>query len=341
MERECSTGKRDLQPSGTALSMSSLAPISDRNSSSQEGRGEIRQRPIPALGFSFPHRAKLGAAGRAVWGRLFYGSALCVLISCSAAFGQTAIPQDHHAWGKFRIGAWKRVRVVTESLNPQGAVESRSITDTTTTLIDLNADTYTLYVDAAVEIAGKRFETQPQVITQSFDGAPEGQKTDSRKVGEENLMISGRKIPSEIREITFAAGGTRRVTTVHYSPDVAPWVLRRDTKVLPAEEGAPTQQTTVEVIAFDMPHKVVDQTIPTAHVRTVHVHPRGASVTVEVISSSVPGGVVAHTSKEQDSSGNVLRRSTLELVDYGLETNEKSEPKRFRFFQRFRRNRNG
>jgi hypothetical protein len=44
---------------------------------------------------------------------------------------------------------------------------------------------------------------------------------------------------------------------------------------------------------------------------------KALSCTVEVFCIDVPGGVVAHTSRETDERGRLVRRSTLELLDFG------------------------
>jgi hypothetical protein len=40
---------------------------------------------------------------------------------------------------------------------------------------------------------------------------------------------------------------------------------------------------------------------------------------MSVVVGDVPGGVVSHSSKEVDKNGRLLRRSTLELVDYNID----------------------
>ena len=57
----------------------------------------------------------------------------------------------------------------------------------------------------------------------------------------------------------------------------------------------------------------------------------------------MPGGVVAHSSKEVDVQGRLLRRSTLELVNYEAELapreGQQAQPRRRIFGRLFRRRR--
>jgi hypothetical protein len=71
-------------------------------------------------------------------------------------------------------------------------------------------------------------------------------------------------------------------------------------------------------MAIDMPSKVLTEIKSTSHVRVMHQQGKASTLTLEVHAADVPGGVVSHTSKETDETGRVVRRSTLELLDYGI-----------------------
>ena len=62
------------------------------------------------------------------------------------------------------------MRVVTESLNAQGNVESVNTTDIKTTLTQLESSSYTLKVEVTVEVAGRRFAAEPKLVKQGFHG---------------------------------------------------------------------------------------------------------------------------------------------------------------------------
>jgi hypothetical protein len=235
---------------------------------------------------------------------------------------EAGVPRQQHPWGQFKIGSWKRVRTVTETLDPTGKVANASVTETTTKLIDVDESGYTLRIDVSVEVAGKRFPAAPQVIRRSFTGESEGKEISVKRVGDDRLTINGRKIPCEVRQVTVNAETGKRITTVHYTEEIAPYVLKRETTSLDLE-GKPTEvQSQVDVVAVDMPHQVLDESRPTSHVRIMHQQGKASTLTLEVHCAEVPGGVVAHTSKETDDTGRVIRRSTLELVAFGIGTGD-------------------
>jgi hypothetical protein len=232
------------------------------------------------------------------------------------------VSREHHPWGQFKIGSWKRVRTLTETLDEKGAVASTSTTETTTKLVDVDPEGYTLRIDVVVEVAGKRFTAQPQIVRRGFHGEAEGQNVSFKRTGAAGLTINGVKIPCEVQQITVDHENGKRITVVHYSERHAPFVLRRETTTLD-NAGKPTDvQSQVDVVAFDMPHKVLAEVKPTSHVRIMHQQGKASTLTLEVHCTDVPGGVVSHTSKESDESGRVIRRSTLELLDYGIGTGD-------------------
>lgn len=236
----------------------------------------------------------------------------------SLAFAEGAVPRNRHPWGRFAIGSWKRVRVQSESLDENGQVTGTSTTETTTTLVDVDKDGYTLHIEVTIEVAGRRRPATPQIIKQGFNGEPKGQQVSFKKIGDGSVTIAGSIITSEIRQTIVNGGNTKRITTIHYSDKIAPFVLKLNTTITDLTKQESKYQTEVEVIAISMPCKVLAEMMTTSHVKTIHKQPNGSRVTLEVQCINVPGGVVSHSSKETNAKGQVVRRSILELLDYGI-----------------------
>jgi hypothetical protein len=66
-----------------------------------------------------------------------------------------------------------------------------------------------------------------------------------------------------------------------------------------------------------MPQRVLTEVKNVACIKTVHKTAKGTVTTIAMSSPDVPGGVVYQTTKEMDTGGRLLRRSTLELVSFG------------------------
>jgi len=246
------------------------------------------------------------------------------LLWSAAALGQSdqGFCRRHHPWGGFDPGAWKHVRVVTETLDPDGTLTGTSTTDTRTLLVDAGAETLTLRQSVTVEVAGKRFEAEPKTVVQGFCGQRPGQSVQFSEPRSAEVTIEQRAIDCRVQRLTIDGQSTRTVTNVYFSDEIEPHVLKRETIVTDPKDDQLISESTTEVLALNMPFRVLTEIHTTAQLRTVHKHPKGTVVTTTVHSPEVPGGVIAHWSKELDKRGNVVRRSTLELLDYGLSSEE-------------------
>jgi hypothetical protein len=242
---------------------------------------------------------------------------LCNL-AASCAVGQDAdVIVDQHVWARFGVGSWKLVRSFAENLDESGKVQSVSITEEKTTLASADENGYTLKVEVAVEVAGKRFQADPQELTYGYNGEINGQTVTTKDIGEAKLKVAGLEYPTLKRLILIEAENLRSVSTTYYSANVSPHTLKRTTEATDPKTNQKTYRAEVEVFAIEMPRRVLTETKPTSHVRKVETYPNGdRKVTVEVLCDSVPGGLVAHTMKQVDDSGLTVKRSTLDLIDY-------------------------
>lgn len=266
----------------------------------------------------------------------------------SLALGDcAAAAEEYHPWALFEVGSWKKVRVVTETIGADGKVESVSTTDTRTTLTAFDDTSYSLKVDATVEVAGRRFQTEPKVVKQGFYGEQPGQASDLKVVGSGEVIVCGRRFPTQLQEVTVNSKDGNRITLMHFSKDTAPYVLKRETRAAAEASGGPSAvESSVEVLAIDMPYKVLTEIKPVAFVRTIQMQKNAVAIsTIEVQCVDVPGAVVSHSSQEFDATGRLVRRSTLELVDFEIarpvQTSvipKKDEPRR-RFFRHSRNRR--
>ncbi|HZL88732.1 MAG TPA: hypothetical protein VFB96_10195 [Pirellulaceae bacterium] len=243
-------------------------------------------------------------------------AAICPPICAQQKKLEPLVPREKHPWGKFPVGAWKRMRVTKETFDERG-VPTATIYDIKTTVKFVDASGYTLATEQTVEIAGQIFPQLKQEITQGFSGESRGQKVESvDKIGEREVELNGRRIPCEVRKAVMNGDGTTRTTaTAYYSADVAPHLLRRELTTAAPAAGEATS-TIEEVIALGMPYEFLGQRRAASFVRTVQKQPKQSKEAMEVWCDDVPGGVVAQWSKELDAEGKLISRITLELVGY-------------------------
>ncbi len=229
--------------------------------------------------------------------------------------------QDSHPWTRFKPGAWKKVRVVTEDLDAQGNVTNTSRTSTTSFLLDVTPKDYHLQMDVSVEVAGKVLDAEPQLVSQKRSDKLDTQAPTVESVGTATYALGDRRIPCNIYQETDEA--KHETTKVFYSESFLPHILKKETIAIDPQGQNTIHETTESVVAVDMPFKTSTKIVPTWHVRTVRKNPKGTTVTLSIRSLAVPGGVVANMSKELDLEGRVVRRSTLELVDFGLQSDRR------------------
>jgi hypothetical protein len=228
-----------------------------------------------------------------------------------------AFPAEHHPWGRFPVNSWKVVRTRSESLDDKGHVVNVTTTETKTTLVAVDHASYTLRTDATVDVASRRVTTAAQTTKHGFYGETPGQAIDVKRAADASLTIDGRSIPCEVRQVTLAADSGKLISTLYYSDELPPFVLRRET-ALEAVAEEKRNSTLVEVVALDLPQRIRGELKQASYVKTTQKLPHGSKVTLEVHCDEVPGGVTAHWASETDESGRVVRRSTLELVEYSL-----------------------
>jgi hypothetical protein len=263
---------------------------------------------------------------------------LIVWLVASLGFADSPGPsRKHHAWGRCSPGAWKIVSVVTQSIDERGMVGPRSITETKTTLTEIDDDSVTIEVRTIVEAGGRRFDREPQYIRQGFQGEPVGGDLKFKDLGADTVAIENTKIACRVASMEYTCATSKTFTTVYYSDNFVPYILRRHSVTKTLDGSSVLSETDAEVVAVSMPCEILGEVKCAAQVKTVQRHPNGMITTLAFVSPDVPGGVVCHTSKELDKSGRLTRQSVLKLVAYSFDPEEdrsglfgRKRPSRFR-----------
>jgi hypothetical protein len=238
-----------------------------------------------------------------------------IAAAAPATSQELPFPRDHHPWGHFPVNSWKTVRTTVESLDDKGLVVSVTFTDTTTKLLAADETSYSLKTDTIVNVAGQRIISPSQTAKYGYYGETAGQTPVVKRAADTSLTIDGRPIPCEVRQVNLSGDTGKLVSTLYYSSEYPPFVLRRETSV----EGAPEERrnsSLVEVVALDLPQRVRGELKQASYIKTTQKLPKTTKVTLEVHCDDVPGGVVAHWASETDSVGRVVRRSMLELINF-------------------------
>jgi hypothetical protein len=243
------------------------------------------------------------------------------LTSLAVGADSPDILQRANSWARFGKGSWRQVRIVTENFDQQGKVVNASTTDNTTTLVEVTPEHVTLKVEVTVELGGQTFPSPPQVVQQGYAGETAGQTVSIKPLDGELLTVDGREIPCEARQIEILGGGNKEVIQISYSPGTTPAILKRKSTTTDAASGKTMQEAVSEVFALDRRLKVLDDLRERRgyRVRQVLKSDRGTTTTWSDQVPDVPGEVIAHSSQKLDERGRLVRRTTLQLVAYGVE----------------------
>lgn len=246
--------------------------------------------------------------------------ALAAVVAPCAQAQTSVIARANTAWGRFEPGAWSRVRIVIETLAADGTVADKNTTVQTTTLVSVGRESVELKVDATVEVAGKQFDAPSQVVRQLFGGQPISASAEvtSQLAGEGKVTIEEKVIPCQVEQAEIVEKAGKTLAKTYYAETTFPHVLRVEL-VTTDDKGETTSQTVGEVIALAMPHTTAAGA--THDVAVWQERTRKANGALErslgLRAAEIPGGVVARWSKELDAEGRLVRRSMLELIDFG------------------------
>ncbi len=257
----------------------------------------------------------------------------CVLVLCPGR-GEA---REYRDWVGFGEGSWRKERIVSETLDKRtGKVAETSVTETTKTLISRSEKSVTLKIVSTVDVAGKKFDSEPTKVTYYPHGQQDGETVVANELDSAKIRIENKEYHCHVRRVTISSAETRRIVTSYYTDSGSPFILQRN--IVAFDKDGESKFTSHQIaIGLDMPEQVLGKIKPAAHFRTVHKNPKGTTTTFSIRCTSVPGQIVSSSVKETDTGGQVVRRSTMRLVQY--EVIAKTSIKRTGLGSRIKRNR--
>ena len=228
------------------------------------------------------------------------------------------LPAEQHAWANFQPGAWREVRITTETFNSRGKVINRSVTTQKEILKAKSEETYSLDLQATVDLIGKRIvgDWKQRVLKLATNRA--GEITGMQKKENQIISYEGEEVECEIWELRYLDDSRQMVDRIVYSPQRYPFVIRRDSKEIQDDSQAQPVEEQVEVIASTIPFVIEGKMTMCCSQRTTRRRAKGNSLRVTFLAPTVPGGEVAAWSSDFDSQRQLTRWSTFELISYGL-----------------------
>ena len=234
--------------------------------------------------------------------------AIGVCLAATQTAVAVEIPAEQHPWGRFKPGSWQRVRVTTESFSADGG-KSMEVRHVTTRLVEVRADGIVLSRETET---GDEKKTGPDLHV-GWDGSVINDSTREKySLGE--IKIEGKSFACQTQTVTTEIDGETLVTKSWYSPDHAPWFLKRLTR----RTGKERRHTVMDVTKRAVTRKVLDRDIPCWESVTHFSTSGGRRKTVSVSSLQLPGGLVYSQSEGFNSDSARNERVVTELVAFEI-----------------------
>jgi hypothetical protein len=263
-----------------------------------------------------PFHAKIFVVGRFVRVTFFAAAAFLSILS-DFARGQTVEFDD---WQGFKEGSWCEIRTTVETIDKQGAVDSRGTTTARMILGAVTKDAVTLNVaEGTVEYAGKPFPTPASTLVLRQYGQSESDEISVAEQPKVSFELGEKKFECRsIKAVLTGEKGNREVVTLFVDASVnSP--MRRIAKSFDAD-GKLVDTTTTEVVSMESAVHVRDRPRPAIHYRVVYRNHKVSSTTFVVKCAEVPGQVVRATVVERGADGKLVRFTSQELVDFYVPT---------------------
>lgn len=224
----------------------------------------------------------------------------------------------NHVWGRFRPGAWKRIRIVTQTYGPDGRLTATTNTHQRIELVKVDAETYTTEIEASIEVAGRTLDAPVQIDTRPYYALTSElvDLGDWKTAGSGKVDVEEHEIRCDLYTAEVADDGLRRTARVYVSDMLAPHVLRIETSTVSLDSMTELATSLYEVLSVELPYRLLGENRVAALAREIRRSSKGARITVQFLDLGVPGGIVAEHSKELDQEGRLIRHNTLEVIDY-------------------------
>jgi hypothetical protein len=222
-----------------------------------------------------------------------------------------------HPWGRFAPQSWVCLQKITWT-NREGHHPTTDVREIKTTLQSIDPDGVTLQEVLTIGTGGKRTENAPIIRRFDFFQQPIPDGVQIRNAAPTKLIIDHLIIPCEVRiyEQTTPAG--KRKTTIWYSTQLYPYVLRSENvlRSIPTDkepEERILDMTITEVLESSAFHLRKSKR-GTYRLRTIQKSGNVTTISEAACSRHVPGGILQKTVREFEGNGNKIREiRTVEL----------------------------
>jgi len=226
-----------------------------------------------------------------------------------------------HPWGSFLPDSWSIVRTVTVS-NVEGRL-IQSVQTVKTILRAVDGNSVTLEETETQERGGNIVEKKPQIVKYDFFQEPIQENVQITHGTPVKWEIDKKVVPCAVRIYNQQTSSGHLTTTIWYTPQVYPYVLRVE-KILrsvPNGEnpgGQIIRQSVTLVQETSALKSLRLRRNRTYSLQTVEKAGNITKITDARCSWDRPGGLLESTTREFDAQNKEIRRSTSQMTNYFL-----------------------
>jgi len=244
-------------------------------------------------------------------------SAQAVQFSPIAERNVPVLTASEHPWASYLPNSWARTQTITTTEHEGRRV--RTVMETKTILESVDENSLTLKLSSIVDVGGRGVVTPPQKKTLDFYSEPvDGATVEQRP--STTLSVDQQLIPCEVRSYVLLTPETEHRTTVWYSTQLYPYILRVE-RILKAvaTEKSPEEKifsrSTTELLETDA-LRLRRSKRGNYSYRTIT---KTGDITTDTMMSGsryITGGLEHETVRELDRNGKVIRTMETRMINY-------------------------
>lgn len=241
-----------------------------------------------------------------------------------------------HPWARFEPGAWRRLRVVTESFDAAGESSGVNASERIERLVAVDDETYTLEVENLAPLAGLPTPgaVERRHLSLLTDRSADLGKLTIEEAEPANISFGGSLggivVPCRTWRATTTGEGATEEEVLSVAVGSDPAVLRRTLATTlggaPGVGGVPGATVTANVSRLDLPALYAERLTRSWHLATTITHPSGSRTErAAVYSADAPGGLHSESAADFDATGRRTFWSVTDLVESGRTPVERVE----------------
>ena len=253
-------------------------------------------------------------------GNVFAGLFYAALLTMGGEGAPALLTANEHPWGHFQPKSWCIVQTSVVSKIDDRTV--RSLQTVKTTLKSIERDRIILEESETLELGGKIVTKKPQTVTIDFFQEPVQENVHVRQGPPAKIMIDKKVVPCAVRIYEQQTARGQLTTTIWYTPQVYPYILRVEKIVRNAaaheESGDNILHQSVMLVQETSALRTIrsSRRNKTYSLQTVEKEANFTKITDARCSWDVPGGLLESTTREFDAQNREIRRSVSRMTNY-------------------------